>query len=176
MHGTHVQLADITGQHRLQGDQDAGRCTGCGVTVWRRRTSSHKLGPRQWLEWLAPDGRDWSSFPTDGGWESYPDGSAPSCPPQEVEAQCPWKDNARRYGGVWGDVQLATAMRTWCETHECAVSECPEPGLYCPGRSAHEDGEEGRPGSCTGREDSCRCMCPACCGDTPDMYGYDGDY
>ena len=81
-----------------------------------------------------------------------------------------------RYDGPKGDVQLDTALRTWCERHEMAVADCPEPGPYCPGRLAHEDGEPGRPGPCTGRENSCRCMCPACCGDTPDVWGYDGDY
>jgi hypothetical protein len=46
-----------------------------------------------------------------------------------------------------------------------------EPGARCRGA----EGECGN-GRCTQREDSCRCMCPACCGDTPDVWGYDGDY
>ena len=173
-HDTRARLVDITGQHRLEGAEDAARCTVCGVTVWRRRTAGHERGPRKWLEWLSPDGRDWSSLPEGDAWVTYPDGRAPSCPPQGVEALCPWEENARRYGHTWGDVQLETALRTWCERHQMAVADCPEPGPYCPGAAAHEDGEEGRPGPCTGREDSCRCMCPACCGDTPDVWGYDG--
>jgi hypothetical protein len=170
---TRVPLAALTGQHRLRGGEDFARCPDCGVTVWRRTTPSHKDGPREWLQWHAPDGRDWSSFPEDGGWVTYPDGQAPSCPPQGVEARCPWEDNARRYGHVWGDVQLETAMRTWCETHQMAVADCPEPGPGCQGADGSCMWEAGR---CTGREDTCRCMCPVCCGDTPDMYGFDGDY
>ncbi|WP_406723510.1 hypothetical protein WJ438_00780 [Streptomyces sp. GD-15H] len=81
-----------------------------------------------------------------------------------------------RYTGAKDEVQLATAMTTWCDTHEMAVADCPELGPYCPGRLAHQDGEKGRPGPCTGRENSCRCMCPACCGDTLNVWGFDGDY
>lgn len=176
MHDTRNRLADITGQHQLEGAEDFGRCTTCGITVWRRHTPRHEPGPRMWLEWRALDGRDWNSFPKGDAWVSYPDGNPPSCPPQGVEAQCPWEENARRYGRVWGDVQLETAMRTWCDRHEMAVSDCPEPGPHCPGESAHENGEEGQPGPCTGRENTCKCMCPACCGDTPDVWGYEGDY
>ena len=29
---------------------------------------------------------------------------------------------------------------------------------------------------CTGRESTCRCMCPVCLGETPQDYGFDGDY
>jgi len=168
-----VRLAQITGQHRFQGSSDAARCAACGVTIWRRTATRSRSGPSMWLEWHAPDGRDWSSFPEKGGWETWPnpEEGAPSCPPQEVEAKCPWEEDARRYGKAWGDAQLDTAMRTWCERHQTAVADCPEPGPYCPGRLAHEDGEPGRPGPCTGREDTCRCMCPACCGDTPDVWG-----
>ena len=176
MHHTRDRLTDITGQHRLEGSEGFGRCVDCGITVWRHETPRHEPGPRMWLKWLAPDGRDWSSFPEDGAWATYPDGSAPSCPPQGVEAACPWEEDARRYGGVWGDVQLETALRTWCDRHEGVVADCPEPGPHCPGAAAHEDGEEGQPGPCTGREDTCGCMCPACCGDTPDVWGYEGDY
>ncbi|WP_158706623.1 hypothetical protein, partial [Streptomyces alboviridis] len=178
MHDSSARLADVTRQHRLQGDQDSARCADCGITVWRRLTPRHEPGPREWLAWLAPDGRDWSSFPEGDGWVTWPnpEEGAPSCPPQDVEAKCPWEENARRYGRAWGDVQLQAAMRTWCDTHQCVVSDCPEPGPYCPGWQAHEEGEPGRPGPCTGREDSCKCMCPACCGDTPDVWGYDGDY
>lgn len=175
MQGTRARLEDITGRHRLQGGRDAGRCADCGVTVWRRVAASHEPGPREWLSWLAPDGRDWSSFPEGGGWVTYPD-AAPACPPADVEARCPWEEDARRYGHVWGEVQLESALRTWCERHEMAVADCPEPGPECPGWPAHEGGEPGMPGPCTGREDSCRCACPPCCGDTPDMYGFDGDY
>lgn len=175
MHGTRASLSDITGQHRFEGDRDAGRCADCGLHIWRRVTPRHEPGPREWLEWYAPDGRHWSSFPEDEGWVTYPDPEtgAPSCPPQEVEARCPWEENARRYGHVWGDVQLETAMRTWCERHEMAVADCPEPGPVCPG--ADGDCMWGAE-RCTGREDTCRCMCPVCVGDTPDMYGFDGDY
>lgn len=173
MQDTRVPLAALTGQHRFQGGEDAARCPDCGVTVWRRTTPRHEAGPREWLQWHAPDGRDWSSFPEDGGWVTYPDGQAPSCPPQGVEARCPWEDNARRYGHVWGDVQLETAMRTWCERHQMAVADCPEPGPLCRGADGNCMWGEGR---CTGREDTCRCMCPACCGDTPDVWGFDGDY
>lgn len=31
-------------------------------------------------------------------------------------------------------------------------------------------------GRCTQRESTCRCCCPVCAGDTPDVYGYDGPY
>lgn len=175
MHGTRASLAAITGWHRLEGDRDAGRCADCGIYVWRRVTPRRDPGPREWLEWYAPDGRKWSSFPEDEGWVTYPDPEtgAPSCPPQEVEARCPWEENARRYGHVWGDVQLETAMRTWCERHEMAVADCPEPGPVC--RGADGDCMWGAE-RCTGKEDTCRCMCPVCVGDTPDMYGFDGDY
>ena len=172
MHGTRVQLADITGQHRLQGDRHAGRCADCGVTVWRRVAAVHEAGPREWLEWHAPDGRGWSSFPEGDGWVTYPN-DAPSCPPQDVEARCPWEEDARRYGHVWGDVQLETAQRTWCERHQMAVADCPEPGAVCRGADGNCMWGAGR---CTGREDTCRCMCPVCVGDTPDVYGFDGDY
>ncbi|MFF8250093.1 hypothetical protein [Streptomyces griseus] len=176
MHDTRDRLADITGQHRLEGPEGFGRCATCGVTVRRCHTPRYERGPRMWLEWRALDGRNWSSFPEGDTWVSHPDGNAPSCPPQGVEALCPWDENAHYYGGVWGEVQLIAAMNTWCDRHERTVSDCPEPGPYCPGAAAHEDGEEGRPGPCTGRENTCRCMCPACCGDTPDVWGYDGDY
>ena len=172
MTATSARLHDITGQHRLEGSDDAARCVSCGVTVWRRLAPRHEPGPRTWLEWLAPDGRDWSSFPEGDGWVTYPN-DAPSCPPQDVEARCPWEDNARRYGHVWGDVQLETAQRTWCDRHEMAVADCPEPGPVC--RGADGDCMWG-PERCTGKEDTCRCMCPVCVGDTPDMYGFDGDY
>jgi hypothetical protein len=145
----------------------AWRCTACGIAATRRHNPRSPYGIRLWVDWRAPDDRTWMTVPGE---------EAPSCPPPAVEALCPWLDSAMRYAGPKGDVQLDTAMRTWCETHQCAVSECPEPGPYCPGAAAHSDGEEGYPGPCTGRENSCRCMCPACCGDTPDMYGYDGDH
>jgi hypothetical protein len=29
---------------------------------------------------------------------------------------------------------------------------------------------------CTGRESTRQCMCPVCVGDTPEVWGYDGDY
>ena len=31
-------------------------------------------------------------------------------------------------------------------------------------------------GRCTQRGSTCRCLCPVCVGDTPDVWGYDGDY
>lgn len=31
-------------------------------------------------------------------------------------------------------------------------------------------------GRCTQVESTCKCMCPVCVGDTPEVYGYDGDY
>lgn len=164
--------AALLGVHRLKGADDAARCVSCGVTVWRRTTPRHEPGPPIWLQWNAPDGRDWSSFPEAGGWVTYPD-AAPSCPPQEVEARCPWEEKARRYGHVWSDVQLETAQRTWCGRHEMAVADCPEPGPLC--RGADGDcmwGEE----RCTGREDTCRCMCPVCVGDDPETWGYDGPH
>lgn len=178
MHAIDAELAAILNLHQLQGDEDAKRCTACGVTIWSR-TAPRQFGPgtQAWLEWLALDGRNWNSFPEGGTWVTYPDERAPSCPPQGVEARCPWEEDARRYGGVWGEAQHETAMRTWCKTHQMAVADCHEPGPYCPGHLHHEQtGEEGRPGPCTGREDTCKCMCPVCCGDTPDMYGYEGDY
>jgi hypothetical protein len=142
------------------------RCPGCGVrAVWQHDTR-YRLG--WWTEYVMPSGWSWSA----------PDGSdgPPPCPPPPVEALCPWKPGAMRYAGAKGDDQLDAAMRTWCERHQGAVSECPEPGPPCPGAPGHEDGDPGQPGPCTGREGTCKCMCPACCGDTPDMYGYDGDY
>ncbi|MFB7738244.1 hypothetical protein ACFC08_28425 [Streptomyces sp. NPDC056112] len=149
-------------EHRWVGVWEHGkRCPACGTTTTRHHDTRYGLG------W-------WTEYKTASGWSWHdPSGNdgPPPCPPPPVEALCPWDDNARRYAGAKGDDQLDTAMRTWCERHECAVSECPEPGPYCPGRLAHEDGEEGFPGPCTGRENSCRCMCPACCGDTPDVWG-----
>ncbi len=44
------------------------------------------------------------------------------------------------------------------------------------------DGAEGEcepfygPPRCTQRVSTCRCMCPVCVGDTPDVWGYEGDY
>ena len=172
MHDARVRLEDVTGQHQLQGSDDAARCVSCGITIWKRTTPRHEQGPRVWLQWHAPDGRDWSSFPEGDGWETYPN-DAPSCPPQDVEAQCPWEESARRYGHVWGDVQLETAQRTWCERHEMAVADCPEPGPVCRGADGECMWGQER---CTGREDTCRCMCPVCVGDTPDVWGFDGDY
>jgi hypothetical protein len=100
------------------------------------------------------------------------------------------------------DVILAAAELTWCEQHERAVSECttPPPAYLdrdtwgvpddwmsrIVSRPAAEPepmpclGADGGcmwgPGRCTGMEDTCRCMCPVCVGDTPDVYGYEGDY
>ncbi|MFF1916204.1 hypothetical protein ACFVYE_32375 [Streptomyces sp. NPDC058239] len=171
MHDVYAQMAAITDLHRLVGDEYAKRCTVCGISISRRTTPRHEPGTRTWLRWYAPDGRIWDSFPEGDSWVTYPD-NAPSCPPQKVEAACPWEENARRYGGVWGDVQLETAMRTWCDRHQMAVADCPAPGPACPGAAAHEyEAEEGRPGPCTGQQDGCLCMCPACCGDTPDVWG-----
>lgn len=146
------------------------RCTECGVSAAHWFNAQSRYETRRWIDWRAPDGRTWYTDFCD----DYSD--PPSCPLPTVDAVCPWEDYAPRYAGATGDVQLDTAMRTWCTRHEQAVSECTDPGPYCPGRMAHEYGEPGRPGPCTGRENTCRCMCPACCGDTPDMYGYDGDY
>jgi hypothetical protein len=174
MQESRPRLADITGQHRIKGDRDGGRCIDCGVLVWRRLDTRGRgeANVRGWLEWLAPDGRDWSSFPEGDGWVTYPD-SAPTCPPQAVEARCPWEPDARRYGRAWGDVQLEAAMQTWCERHQVAVAECPNPGPPCRGADGNCAWGEGR---CTGDGDTCRCMCPVCVGDTPDVWGYDGDY
>lgn len=146
--------------------KDGWRCTTCGVLALRKYDPRSRYGIPTWIDWLAPDEQTWLTTPGQ---------DAPTCPLPAVEAVCPWRDDAMRYAGPKGDAQLDTAMRTWCDTHQGAVSECPEPGPYCPGAEAHADGEEGSPGPCTGREDTCQCMCPACCGDTPDMYGYDGD-
>ena len=146
---------------------DGWRCTACGIHATRHRDPRNQHGIHLRVHWRAPDDRTWLTIPGD---------EAPSCPPPTVEALCPWEDNAQLYAGAKGDAQLDTAMRTWCPTHQRAVSECPEPGPYCPGAAAHADGEEGQPGPCTGRENTCRCMCPACCGDTPDVWGYDGGH
>lgn len=148
----------------------AWRCTECGVEAQHWFAAQSRYETRRWIDWKAPDGRTWYTDFRDG--YSGP----PSCPLPTVDAVCPWEDYAPRYAGATGDVQLETAMRTWCTRHEQAVSECTDPGPHCLGRMAHEDGEPGRPGPCTGWENTCRCMCPACCGDTPDMYGYDGGY
>lgn len=170
-----VDQARMLGQHQMvAGHQDHvvrnWRCTVCGVTAAHWFNAQSRYETRRWIDWKAPDGRTWYTDDRDG--YSGP----PSCPLPGVEARCPWDDRAQRYAGAKGDVQLETAMRTWCERHEMAVADCPEPGPYCPGAAAHEDGEPGMPGPCTGRENTCRCMCPACCGDTPDVWGYDGDY
>ncbi|MFD9004495.1 hypothetical protein ACFV0T_26640 [Streptomyces sp. NPDC059582] len=138
------------------------RCSVCGVTAERQRDRRYGLG--WWTQYMTASG--WSWHAPDGS------GSAPPCPPPPVEALCPEDWRAQRYAGAKGDDQLDTAMSTWCAVHEQAVSECVDPGPACPGAPAHSD--KG-PGPCTGHEDSCDCMCPACCGDTPDMYGYDGD-
>lgn len=175
MHGEGVHLAGVFGLHRWEGGEDAARCLSCGVSVWVRHALRGTPGPRIWLEWYAPDGRDWSSFPEGDGWVTYPDpeAGAPSCPPQDVEARCPWQEGARRYGRAWGEVQLETAMRTWCGRHEMAVADCPEPGPVCLGA---DGGCMWGPQRCTGRENTCRCMCPVCLGETPQDYGFDGDY
>ncbi|WP_159064573.1 hypothetical protein [Streptomyces olivochromogenes] len=149
--------------------EDRKRCTACGVVAVRQYNPQSRSDAKVWTDWRAPDGRTWLTTP-DGYIQP------PSCPLPAVEALCPWEDRAMRYAGPKGDVQLATAMATWCERHEMAVADCPEPGPYCPGALAHEDGEEGRPGPCTGRENSCKCMCSACCGDDPHTWGYDGPF
>ncbi|MFD0035565.1 hypothetical protein ACFVJK_46830 [Streptomyces sp. NPDC127172] len=148
--------------HQWAGDgEDRKRCAVCGVTAVRQHSREYGA----WTEYRVPSGWTWSA----------PDGSdtPPPCPPPPVEALCPWEMDAMRYAGAKGDDQLETAMRTWCETHERAVSECEDPGPLCPGAPAHEDGEPAGPGPCTGREDTCRCMCPACCGDD---WSAPGDY
>ncbi|MFI5814922.1 hypothetical protein ACIA7S_28685 [Streptomyces sp. NPDC051643] len=137
------------------------RCTVCGVAVVQHL--GDRYNRRLWLEYVMPSG--WSWYDDTGN-----DGPPP-CPPPPVEALCPWEPDAMRYARAKGDDQLDTAMRTWCATHECAVSDCPEPGPHCPGAMAHEYEEPGFPGPCTGRSNTCRCMCPACCGDTPDVWG-----
>lgn len=145
---------------------DGWRCTACGVRALRQRDHRPCGGPAVWLDWLAPDDRTWITTPRQ---------EPPACPLPTVEAVCPWRDDAIWYAGPKGDAQLDTAMRTWCDTHQVAVSDCPAPGPRCAGADAHSDDTGGRPGRCTGWEDTCRCMCPPCCGDTPDMYGYAGD-
>lgn len=165
------QMAPVRQDHIVR----TWRCTGCGVEATHWFNAQSRYETRRWIDWKAPDGRTWYTDHHDG----Y--GDPPTCPLPGVEALCPWDIFAHRYDGAWGDAQLDTAMRTWCERHQQAISECVDPGPLCPGHDVHmdENGNEvepGRPGPCTGREESCRCMCPACCGDTPDMYGYDGDY
>ncbi|MER8003002.1 hypothetical protein [Streptomyces sp. NPDC095613] len=157
----------VQGPHRWdQLGEDRKRCTACGVLATAWHDPRARYGIKEGTDWLAPDGRNW--FTTPGG-STKP----PPCPLPVVEAVCPWRPDAWMYDGIWKDQQLDAAMRTWCDTHEGAVSDCPEPGPYCPGEPAHDDAG---PGPCTGRENTCRCMCPACCGDTPDIWGYDGDY
>jgi hypothetical protein len=148
--GQGLHAWEQAGEHRY-------RCPTCGVRATHHGPDRNMREP--WVEFTMPSGWTW--------WSA--DDAPPPCPPPPVEAECPWEEpRAARYAGAKGDDQLDTAMRTWCERHECAVSECPEPGPYCPGARAHEDGDGS---GCTGREDSCRCGCPACCGDTPDMWG-----
>lgn len=31
-------------------------------------------------------------------------------------------------------------------------------------------------GRCSGLEDTCTCMCPVCLGETPEDYGFEGDW
>lgn len=139
-------------------------CLMCGVTATRSRDRQN----RWWTEYVVAGGWSWHA----------PDGSSgpPPCPPPPVEALCPHDWSAIRYDGPKGDEQLDTALRTWCERHQVAVADCPEPRPPCPGAGAHDDGTPGRPGPCTGEEGTCGCMCPACVGDTPDVYGFEGDY
>lgn len=135
------------------------RCPDCGVTARRHRSREHG--------W-------WTDYITAGGWSWHADDGSegpPPCPPPPVEALCPWELGAMRYAGPKGEEQLDTAMRTWCERHECAVSECPERPEPCQGADGNCAWGHGR---CTGDEDTCRCMCPVCVGDTPDVWGYDG--
>lgn len=168
--------ASLLGAHQMQaGHQNETvrnwRCTECGVTAAHWFNAQSRYETRRWIDWRALDGRTWYTEPGDGS-------EPPSCPLPGVEAVCPWRFDAQLYAGAKGDVQLATALRTWCEKHQMAVADCPEPGPYCPGMPHHDltgDGTRTHRG-CTGREKSCQCRCPACCGDTPDMYGYDGDY
>lgn len=175
MHVT-VEQPGLLGDHQMAPvRQDSimrvWQCAACGVRAehWFNAQSRYKA--RRWIDWTAPDGRTWYTDSRDG----YSD--PPACPLPGIPAVCPWETPfVQRYRGAWGDDHLDTAMRTWCERHQQAVSECTDPGPYCPGWQAHENGEPGMPGPCTGREESCRCMCPACCGDTPDVWGYDGDY
>ncbi|WP_329376241.1 hypothetical protein [Streptomyces sp. NBC_01483] len=147
--------------------EDRKRCTACGVVAVLQYNPQSQSDTKAWTDWRAPDGRTWLTTP--GGYIQ-----PPSCPLPGVEALCPWEDRAMRYAGPKGDVQLDTAMQTWCERHQVAVADCPEPGPYCPGALAHE-GEDDDSG-CTGRENSCRCRCPACCGDDPHTWGYDGPF
>ncbi|MEU2426948.1 hypothetical protein ABZ619_39050 [Streptomyces sp. NPDC007851] len=154
-------VARANDPHRWErAGEGRNRCAVCAVTVVQHLGS--RLHPA-WLEYRMPSG--WSWHAEDGS------GTPPPCPPPPVEALCPWDDRAMRYARAKGDDQLDTALRTWCATHECAVADCPEPGPHCPGALLHEDGEPWQSGPCTGRENSCQCTCPACCGDTPDMYG-----
>ncbi|MFI7096812.1 hypothetical protein [Streptomyces lydicus] len=164
MHDTTPQ-AEALGQHQMVAvHEDAWRCTACGTVATQQYNPRCRYGIKQWMDWRALDDRTWMTVPGE---------PAPSCPPPPVEALCPWDDRAMRYAGAKGDVQLDTATRTWCERHEMAVADCPEPGPYCYGWQAHEEMDGS---GCTGRQESCRCMCPACCGDTPDVWGYDGPY
>ncbi|MER7068922.1 MULTISPECIES: hypothetical protein [unclassified Streptomyces] len=153
-------------------------CTECGIVVTQHSRAGSRYASayqvKRWITWAAPDGRRWETYP-DG---NFPDAVPPSCPPPGVEALCPWRPDAMQYRGAKGRVQHETAKRTWCDTHQCAVNDCPEPGPLCYGAFHHNLNGDGTrtAGRCTGRQDSCRCMCPSCCGDTPDMYGYDGPF
>ncbi|MBL1115453.1 hypothetical protein JK364_24075 [Streptomyces sp. 110] len=162
---------DMLGDHQMVAvRQDAvvriWRCAACDVRVEFWFNAQSRYERRQWVDWKAPDGRTWYTEP--GGYSE-----APSCPLPSVEVVCLWRRDAQLYDGAKGEVQLAAAMATWCDTHQMAVADCPEPGPYCPGILAHDlEGDGTRvDGKCTGRENSCRCMCPSCCGDTPDVWG-----
>ncbi|NUR01315.1 MAG: hypothetical protein HOY79_33765 [Streptomyces sp.] len=88
------------------------------------------------------------------------------------------------------DERLDVAERLWCVTHESAMSECTHPpvtgwqaGIVSrpsadpePGPCRGADGGCGWRGRCTGMEDTCDCGCPVCLGETPQDYGFDGDY
>ncbi|MEW2187736.1 hypothetical protein AB0900_31095 [Streptomyces cellulosae] len=169
---TSTEQAGLLGDHRMRlVRQDAAvrvwECTGCGVRAEYWFNAQSRYETQRWVDWRAPDGRTWYTDAR-GGYTG-----PPSCPLPVVEAVCPWRRDAQLYDGPKGEVQLSAALTAWCNTHECAVADCPEPGPYCPGILAHNlDGDGIRTDDgCTGREQSCRCMCPACCGDTPDVWG-----
>lgn len=73
--------------------------------------------------------------------------------------------------GDAGLVWVTGLTRAELEADPFGPWEYVEPDDRCRG---HGDGCSWS--RCTGRESTCKCCCPVCLGETPEDYGYDGDY